>query len=450
MEKENMFDLTTGSIAKKLYRFALPIIITNLLQAVYSLVDMMIVGRFVGPSGMVAVSVGGQITAIVFAIIMALANAESALVGQLLGKKNFEGINKLLHTMLTFTIVLAAIIIVVIIVFSGPILTALQVPEEAFVQTRQYLIIYILGTFFVYIYNDLYGMVRGAGVSFAPMLFVLLTTIINLVLDVIMVGPLQMDTAGAALATVCSQFLNMLFLLLYIKKKKLFFVFDVKLLKIAKEWLSPLLKIGLPQALQFSLTSFSFVLIASLINSFGVNPAAATGAVDRLYNIAVLPSQAMMAAIITFTAQNLPGKNYKRIRMGIFFGALLAVIIAGACLLVCELAPAFALGLFTEEAAVIEIGIRYLRIFAILFVIEAVMFTFYGALTGAGHTHITFSCALITAFVVRCIFSWGLCLGTDLGFYGIAVAYVLAPCVGVLISGLYLLSGKWKKSRVKI
>lgn len=450
MEKENIFDLTTGSIAKKLYRFAFPIIITNILQAVYSLVDMMIVGRFVGPSGMVAVSVGGQITMIVFSIIMALANAESALVGQLLGKKNFEGINRLLHTMLSFTCVLATVIIVVIIVFSGPILMALKVPDEAFAQTRQYLIIYILGTFFVYIYNDLYGMVRGAGVSFAPMMFVLITTIANLILDLILVGPLQMGTAGAALATVCAQFLNMLFLLLYIKKKNLFFRFDKKLLKIDKEWLSPLLKIGLPQALQFSLTSFSFVLIASLINSFGVNPAAATGAVDRLYNIAVLPSQAMMAAIITFVAQNLPGQNYKRIRKGIFFGSLLAVIIAGACLFVCELAPAFALGLFTEEIGVIEIGIRYLRIFAILFVVEAVMFTFYGALTGAGHTHITFSCALVTAFVVRCAFSWGLCLRTNLGFYGIAVAYVLAPSVGVVISGLYLLSGRWKRPRVKI
>ena len=450
MSQDGMLDLTTGSITKKLYKFALPIIITNLLQAVYSLVDMMIVGRYVGPSGMVAVSVSGQITMIVFSIIMALTNAESALVGQLLGKKNFEGINKLVHTMLSFTVILAAVIMVIVIAFSGPILTALQVPEEAFAQTRQYLIIYMLGTFFVYIYNDLYGMVRGAGISMAPMIFVLISTVVNLVLDFILVGPLQMDVAGAAIATVCSQFLNLLMILIFIKKKKLFFVFDKSLLKIAKEWLSPLLKIGLPQALQFSLTSFSFVLIASLINSFGVNPAAATGAVDRLYNIAVLPSQAMMAAIITFVAQNLPGQNYKRIWKGIFFGALLAVIIAGACLLVCELAPAFALGLFTEEMAVIEIGIRYLRIFAILFVVEAVMFTFYGALTGAGHTHITFSCALITAFVVRCIFSWVLCLGTNLEFYGIAVAYVLAPCVGVLISGLYLVSGKWKKSRVKI
>lgn len=450
MSQGGMFDLTTGSIAKKLYRFALPIIITNLLQAVYSMVDMMIVGRFVGPSGMVAVSVGGQITMIIFSIIMALANAESALVGQLLGKKNFEGINKLVHTMLAFTIILATVIMIVVIVLSGPILTVLKVPVEAFVQTRQYLIIYMLGTVFVYIYNDLYGMVRGAGISMAPMLFVLISTVANLVLDFVLVGPLQMDVAGAAIATVVSQFLNMLMLILFIKKKKLFFSFDRSQFKVGKEWLSPLLKIGLPQALQFSLTSFSFVLIASLINSFGVNPAAAAGAVNRLYNIAVLPSQAMMAAIITFTAQNLPGKNYKRIWQGIFFGALLAVIIAGACLLVCELAPAFALGIFTEETAVIDIGIRYLRIFAILFVVEAVMFTFYGALTGAGHTHITFSCALVTAFVIRCVFSWALCLGTDLGFYGIAVAYVLAPCVGVLISGLYLVSGKWKKLRVKI
>ena len=450
MTQSAVSDLTTGSIAKKLYRFALPIIITNLLQAVYSLVDMIIVGRFVVPSGMVAVSIGGQITMIVFCIVSALANAESALAGQLLGNKNTKGINELVHTMLSFTMIISVIIIAVIIIFCNPILHALQVPEDAFAQTRQYLIIYILGTFFVYIYNVLYGMLRGAGVSLAPMIFAAVSTAVNLVVDYILVKIAGMDVAGAALATILSQFLSMVMIIVYIRKKQLFFHLAPRLLQIRKQWLAPLLKIGLPQVLQFTLTSFSFVLISSLVNSFGTYSAAATGAVDRIYNIAVLPSQAMMAALITFTAQNLPGKDYKRIWKGIFWGALLAVIIAGACLVICETVPGNVLGFFTSNTDVIEIGARYLRIFAILFVVEAVMFTFYGALTGAGHTHITFSCAIITAFVIRCIFSWVLCRGTDLGFYGIAVAYVLAPCAGTLISGLYLASGRWKKPRVKI
>lgn len=449
MGNTDMRDLTQGPVAKKLYRFALPIIFTNLLQAIYNVVDMVIVGQFLGSEGLAAVTVGGQISAIVLVVVLAYSNAEAVLVGQMSGAKNREGIAKAANSMLFFAIIVSLCITAVVIGFSGPLLHGLNVEEAAFADTRSYLAVYMLGTVFVYIYNALYGMLRGIGESTAPLIFAIISTITNLVLDIVLVGLTPLGTAGAALATVISQILSVVMMVVFIKRKITVFQFSRKEFRIDPMCLGQLIKIGLPQMCQFVLTNVSFILIGALINSYGVASTAAAGAANRIYNIGILPGQAIMAALITMTAQNIPGKNYKRIFKGVGAGMVLTLIIGFALMAVCQLLPEQLLGLFTREAEVIAIGVPFMRILVWAFIIENIMFCFFGLLTGAGYTHITMISAMSGAFIIRLAFSHILTRFSSLGFDGIALAYVLAPCLSIAIAGLFTLSGRWKKPRVK-
>ncbi len=445
-----MRDLTTGPVAKKLYRFALPIIFTNLLQAIYNVVDMIIVGQFLGSTGMAAVSVGGQITMIVLVVILAYSNAEAVLVGQMSGAGNKQGIVRVTNSMLIFAVIVSLCLSVVIIACSGPLIHGLNVEIRAFAATRHYLMVYMCGTVFVYIYNGLYGMLRGLGESTAPMIFAIISTIVNLGLDVWFVGFTPLGTAGAALATVLSQILSVVMMIVFIRKKITVFSFSRAELRIDKESLGQLLKVGLPQMCQFVLTNISFILIGALINDYGVESAAAAGAANKIYNFGILPGQAIMAAIITMTAQNIPIKNYKRIYRGVGAGMILTLIIGGILMALCQFLPGPLLGLFTKEAEVIVIGIPFMRILVWAFVLENIMFCFFGLLTGAGYTHITMICALTTAFAVRFAFAHILTRFSPLGFDGIALSYVLAPILAIAIAGLFTLSGRWKQPRLKV
>ncbi len=447
--KTDYRDLTTGPVARKLYRFALPIIVTNLLQAIYNVVDMIIVGRFLGSSGITAVNVGGQVVMIVFVIINAYANSESVLVGQMVGAGNKKEIPCVVNTTLIFSLILAVVLMAGIIGLSTPLLYALNVPEEAFAGTKSYLIIYMCGTLFVYIYNVLYGLLRGIGESMRPMMFALVSTVLNIVLDYLFVGILSLGAGGAALATILSQMTSMILMIVYVLRKVSVYHFIWKEFHIVKNWLKENLKIGFPQMCQFVLTNISFLLISALINSYGVQAAAAAGATNKIYTFAVLPAQAIMAAAVTLTAQNLPGKNFKRIRRGMAFGILLSLIIGILVWGLCEIFPGQLLSAFTAEAGVLAVGIPYMRIFVWVILIENVMFCFNGLLTGAGYTHITMIGALITAFVLRFGLAYIFSGMTALGFNGIALAYVVAPCFQLLLGGFFTLSGRWKKPRVK-
>ncbi len=443
-------DLTAGPVARKLYRFALPIICTNLLQAVYNVVDMIIVGRVLGSAGITAVNVGGQVVMIVFVIVSAWSNAEAVVVGQLTGAGKHTEVAKAVNSALIFSVLMAAALMVGIIGLSTPLLQALNVPDEAFDGAKNYLIIYMCGTFFVYIYNVLYGLLRGIGESTAPMIIAVVSTAANIVLDVLFVAVLSLGTGGAALATVVAQALSMCLILGFVLKKVSVYQFVLKEFRIAKHWLSETLKVGFPQMCQFVLTNISFLLLSALINRFGVEAAAAAGATNKVYTFAVLPAQAMMAAIVTLTAQNLPGKDYKRILRGLGYGILLATVIAVAVWILCEIFPGQLLSVFTTETGVIEIGIPFMRIFICCILIENVMFCVNGFLTGAGYTHITMIGALIAAFVVRYALAWILSQKTAMGFNGIALSYVFAPCATLGIGGIFALTGRWKRPRVKM
>ena len=273
--RTDMRDLTVGNVALKTIGFAVPIIITNLLQALYNIADMAIVGHFIGSAGMSAVNIGGQVTMIILVFCQGVSNGGGILVSNLFGAKKKELIPKVVGTMLSFFFLLALFFIVLVLALGVPILKGLDTPPEAFAGTKTYLFICIAGTIFIYFYNVLAAVLRGIGESFRPMIFVAITVALNIGLDALFVGPMHMGVAGAALATIISQFISMCMAIWYVRKLGLF---DFKLpsFKIDKDFLKVMLKIGIPQGLQFALTNISFLLIMGFINPYGVAASAAT------------------------------------------------------------------------------------------------------------------------------------------------------------------------------
>lgn len=441
-------NLTEGNLWKKMFLFSVPLILTNVMQAIYNIVDMVIVGQFAGALGLAAVTIGGQVTMVVLMIIVGFANGGSVIIAKLIGEKRQREIQNVMGTMFIFFVLIAIIITTAVICFTNPLLEILNTPAESYVQSVRYLRICTLGTLFVYLYNLFSASLRGIGNSKVPMFLVLISSAVNIGLDLLFVGGFSMNASGAALATVISQILSACLAMFYMVKRTEYFKLKKEVLRIRRDCLKTLLKIGFPQSIQFTLTNLSFLFIGGLVNIYGVNASAAAGATSKICSFAVLAAQAVMGAIATAGAQNTSVKQYGRAVRAMGMGILYSLPLAVVLYLLCIFNTGNMLGMFTTDVAVIEIGNPYLKIVAVSFLIESVMFCLMGLLIGSGYTNVTMACGIISSFGVR----YGLAriLSMHMGFLGIGWAYMFAPIGSCIICGCFILSGRWKKNRIKI
>ncbi|MCF0142263.1 MAG: MATE family efflux transporter [Parasporobacterium sp.] len=441
--------LTEGSVVKGLLPFIIPIIITNLLQALYALADMAIVGNVVGARGMSAINMASLVTAVLLAVATGFTNGGGILISQLFGAGKKDTIQKAMGTTVSAFFLMALLCMAIIYAFGEPILNALSTPPEAFEGAKSYLYICTAGQIFVFVYNTVAADLRSLGKSLQPMIFVAITVVLNVGLDYLFVAVFGWDVEGAALATIISQFISMCCAIAYTKKTK---VFDFKPSSLKIDWglLKTALKIGVFQALQFGITTISFLLISGFVNVYGVAASAATGAAGKIGTFAVLPAQASQVALITFAAQNHVKKQYKRIVKGMLVAMVISLVVAVTLVIVSQANPEVLLRIFTDDPAVIEMGKQYYAVYSLSFLFESLMFCFYGIESGSGYTNFVFFCAIISAIICRLTFAWIFSTFTDLGFIGIAWAYVLAPACSGLAAFIFFLSGKWKKPKLKI
>ncbi|MBR5931947.1 MAG: MATE family efflux transporter [Lachnospiraceae bacterium] len=442
-------DMTEGSVGKKLVAFAIPLAIASLVQALYNLADMSIVGHFVGSAGMSAVTMGGLIINVVFAVINGLSNGGAIFMGQLYGARKQDQIKNVIGTMLTGYAILAVIVTGLIIGFERLIFTAMKAPAESKEMAVTYLAIYMAGTIFVYIYNVLAASLRAVGKTTPAMVAVVVTAALNVVLDLLFVGPLKMGVAGAALATIISQCISMIIIAVYVKKTGLF---DFRIKSFGIDWklFKTVFKIGLPQACQFGLTVMSYLLISGFVNQYGVFASAASGATSKIWSFEVLPAQSVQMAVMTLTAQNIARGKIDRIKKGLLIAMAIAFVSAGLFWGASQLFPEAMLGIFTSDQGVIDIGTRYLQILLGSGIFESLMFCLFGVIAGSGNTLYNFLCAVLSAIVVRFSLVWIFDHFTTLGFNGIAWAYVCAPIASGLAALIFVLSGKWKTSKIRL
>ena len=387
-------------VPKALTRFAIPLLLANLLQILYSSVDMWIVGHFASTADVSAVSTASMLTFVITITIAGFATGLTVTVGQFAGAQRHRDISRVMGAAIFLFAVIAVAVTLPLLIFCRPIVGLLNAPAGAVDQTFSYLFICSCGVVFIVGYNVLTGLLRGLGDSRAPLLCVAVSSVINIIADYVLVKILGMGAAGAALATVGSQAVSFLTALIYLMAKR-----PVRLyredVRPSGAFIRQITKIGAPIALQEFLVNLSFVLITRVINAFGMEASAAGGIAEKIINIAVMPTVAFSASVSTLAAQNIGAKQPKRARQGMWTGICICLVLTTVFAVYSFFRGETLISIFSKDAQVVEQGRRYLKFYAFDQMMLSFVFIMNGYFNACGHSVFTMVHSLITTFGLR-------------------------------------------------
>lgn len=440
-------DLTSGNIAAQLLRFIGPLFISNVLQTVYNVVDMAVVGHFVGNVGLSAVSVCGDLVNILTFTAMGFANAGQVLISQYVGAKRPDKVQQLIGNLFTLLLAVAAVFTVFALTFREAILGFANVPAEAAADARAYFVICSVGLVFTYGYNVVSAILRGMGDSKHPFVFIAIASVLNIVLDLCFVAGLGMGSAGAAYATVISQALSFIVSMVFLVKNKEAFGFDFKLRSFAlrREAFVPLIKLGVPIALQYGLIQCGKVFVTRWINGYGVNVSAITGVGSKLNSIGLTFAGAVGTSAAAMIGQCIGAQKYERVLKTIWVSGALSVTIASVLAGVLALFPEATFGLFTSDGEVLAMSRTFMPVAVVMIYSSAFRAPMNGLINGSGHSRLNFLLAILDGLVghigLAALFGFGLGFGLPGLWYGNAAAGFIPFFVGLV----FYASGKWKQ-----
>jgi len=403
MQSNNQF--TEGKIFGPLIRFAMPVLFALCLQSLYGAVDLLVVGRFVEAKDVAAavsaVSNGSQIMHMVTMIVTSLAMGTTIMLGQSIGSGKKKEAGDIIGSSICFFAAIAIVLTVIMLIFADDFAGLLHVPEEAFEKTINYTIICSVGMIFIVAYNVLGSIFRGLGDSKTPLLTVLCACILNIAGDLIFVAVFDMQASGAAVATVVAQAFSVLLCLVIIRKRGLPFEFTRNNIRFDGKIVSRIFKIGFPIALQESLVSISFLVIAAIVNSLGVIASAGVGVAEKICGFIMLVPSSFSQSLSAFVAQNIGAGKPKRARQAMLCG-MMASLVAGLCMGYFAFFHGDILAaIFASEPDVIYAAADYLKSYAIDTCLVAFLFCYIGYFNGCGKTTMVMLQGIIGAFGVR-------------------------------------------------
>ncbi len=443
-------DLTQGSVTRLLLIFAFPLLCSNLLQTVYNMVDMIVIGRFVGREGLSAVSIGGDVLHFLTFLVMGFSNAGQVILSQYIGAGNRDRIRGTIGTMFTVTFLCAVGLTIVCYFGLDAFLTAMNTPEECFDYARQYGLTCVLGLVFIYGYNLVSAILRGMGDSKHPFIFIAVATVVNLVLDLVFVALLGMGPFGAALATVIGQAVSFLWALFYLYRHKDAFGFDFKpaSFKPDPEVLPKLIKLGLPMILQSAAINFSMLFVNSYINGYGVVASAVTGVGNKLGSITAVVTNALSTAGSSMVGQNIGAGKYHRVPkiIGVSMVVDLAFAVLLSFLTICF--PRTIFGLFNDDPQVLDMAMTYIPVAVLLYVGFAMRSPFFALINGSGNAKLNLIVGLLDGVICRVGLAMLMGIAMGMGIMGFWLGNAFAGYMPFLIGGVYFLTGKWKKRMV--
>jgi putative MATE family efflux protein len=453
LQKKRVTDLTQGSILKHLIMFSTPMLLGNILQALYNTVDSILVGKFVGPSALAAVAVSFPVIFMLVAMIIGFAMSTSTLVSQYAGAKDYVMVKKTIGNSIAFLGVAAIIMSLFGIAFSRRILELINTPDDIINVAADYLRIYLTGLIFVFGFNLINAILRGLGNSKTPLLFLLYSTVINIVLDFVLItgwGPFpQMGASGAALATVIAQGVAVLLGIIYLTKHGLFFNLRLRDIKFDKTLTRLTVKIGLPSGTQQTFVSIGMLVINSVINRFGTPVVSAFGAASRIDQYAFMPAMTIGAATAALSGQNIGARKFDRVKDIVKWSTMLAVTITSVISILIFIFPQVFISIFISSEGgankeVIKNGIQYLKIVSLSYIPFSMMFISNGVLQGAGDTWPVLIISIVSLWGIRVPLANYLS-ATELGPRGIWIAMAISAVMSMILSRAYYYSGYWKK-----
>ena len=447
MATEIINDLTVGSVSKKLFRFALPFMLSTLLQTAYGLADMAIVGKCVGKEGLSAVSIANQIIWVTTALSIGFTNAGQVIVSQLVGSGKRNELKKTIGTVTTVVLTIAIFITVLGLALCGPVLRLMKTPVEAMQGAKAYLTVVFLGSIFTFGYNLVSSLFRGMGDSHHPLIFVAISSSVNLVLDLIAVAVLGWGVVGAAAATVTGQAVALVISISYQYRNREGFGFDFKAssLRVDRRCLGQLVRLGLPFSLQFAAISISMLFVNRFVNTYGVTASATFGTGTRIEQIPWIMINGIMMASATMIGQNMGAGNRERMKKTVNIAAIVCAVSAAVFMALFYLLPGEIYSLFTDDPEVIEMAPMFMIALVVSLPATCMMCPYQAFIEGIGNARLTMIIALLDGFVSRIAISLILAELLHMGLMGWFLGYGLAAYVNTILSVIYYYSGIWKK-----
>ena len=438
-------DLTEGKVWKVIVRFALPLLVGNLLQQFYNITDSIIVGQFLGKEALAAVSASFFIYYFIISLVIGVGSGTTVVISQLFGVKQYQKVQLAFSSFFIFMLVGGIILSIAGIIFAEPVFRLTNTPEEVIPQAVAYFRIYIGGTFLFVTFNSIISILRGVGESVRPMLFILITTVLNIAFDLLFILVFKWGIEGAARATVVSQGIGMCIALAYVNNthpllsiKKQDMLFDWKLFKES-------LKIGLPTSVQQCAIALGLIALLGIVNSFGTNTLTAYGAAGKIDTIITQAILTLSGALAAFCGQNIGAGRLDRVKKGVQFTMYTNIALGLLTFAAVYLFGNEMMRIFTKDIDVVAIGKEYLLIIGGFFIVHGALNVYNGALRGAGDTLFPMITSLVCLWLIRIPLAYY--LSSWLGRNGIWWAIGISITIGLIVTFVYYKIGFWKRRR---
>ncbi len=441
-----MKDLSVGKEGPLIFKFAMPMVLGNIFQQFYNVVDSIVVGNYIGTEALAAVGASFPIIFTLISLIIGIATGSTIVISQYFGAKKIEQVKKAIDTLFIFLFFASIFVGTLGIIFAEDIFRLIKLPEDAMADAVLYLRIYLSGLIFFFGFNGTSAVLRGLGDSKTPLYFMIISTIVNIGLDLLFVIVFEWGIEGVALATLIAQAGAFFTAVIYLNRTHELIRFTFRKLQFDRVIFKQNTRIGFPIGFQQAFVALSMMVMYWLVNPFGTDTAAAYSVVFRIDAFAAMPAMNFAAALAAFVGQNLGANKPERIKKGLIATLYMTSFIA---LTVAAISFTFArplMSLFSDDQNVIRIGVEYLRIVSFFYIGFTTMFTIGGVMRGAGDTLIPMIITFVALWVVRVPLCYY--LSQEMGVVGIWWGIPIAWIVGMTFSYLYYLTGKWKTKSV--
>jgi len=439
-------DLTTGKEGKRILNFALPMLFGNIFQQLYNVVDAIIVGKVLGDQALAAVGANFPFIFALISFVVGIAIGATVIIAQYFGAKQMQNVKRTIDTLYIFMFFASIVLTIVGIWASKYIFKIIDLPADVTPQAIEYFNIYALGFIFFFGFQGTSAILRGLGDSKTPVYFLVISTIMNILLDLLFIIVFEWGIKGIAAATVISQAGAFFTIIWYLNKFHTFMNFSPLKMRFDKKIFMKSIRIGLPTGFQQTAVALGFLALYKIVNVFGVPTIAAYSIAMRIDSFAVMPAMNFSAAISTFVGQNIGANKFERIGSGLKSALIMITAISITVTITALIFAGPLIALFTDSLEVIEIGKQYIYIVTPFYIVFSIMFILNGVLRGAGDTFIPMIITILALWVIRLPASWW--LSEDIGSNGIWWGIPIAWVFGVIASYFYYLSGRWKKKAV--
>lgn len=441
-----MKDLTEGHEGKLIFSFAIPMLIGNVFQQLYHVIDSVIVGHYLGKEALAAVGASFPIIFALLSLVIGIATGGTIIIAQYYGAKEIEKVKRAIDTIYIFIFIASIILTVLGIVFSEPIFRLMQLPENLIPLATDFFNIFMLGTVASFGFNGTSSILRGLGDSKTPLNFLIISTLLNILLDLLFILVFKWGIRGVAMATVISQVMAFVSTIIYLNKTHKLIRFSFTKLVFDKEIFMKSLKIGLPTGMQQTFVAFGMVALMGIVNTFGTDVIAAYSLVNRIDMFASMPAMNFAMALSAFVGQNIGARKSERVSAGLKATLKMSSYISIAMSIAVFFFGDYLMMAFTSDINVITIGHDYLKIVGVFYITFSSMFILGGVMRGAGDTFIPMLVTLFSLWVVRIPLAYF--LSGIMGEKGIWWAVPIAWCIGMTFSYFYYKTGRWKKKTI--